>query len=84
LIKTIFEVADFEKMKILLLLLLSLSLFGEHIYERKMTKENITAMNNKKIKCRIVCDKKIYKEQKISEAVSFYKNSQLYKFSKEF
>jgi hypothetical protein len=84
LIKTIFEVADFGRMKTFLLLLLSLSLFGEHIYEKKMTKENFNAMDNGKIKCRLVCDKKIYKEQKISEAISFYKNSKLYKFTKKF
>ncbi len=33
------------------------------------------AMKNKKIKCRKVCDKKIYNEQKIADAISFYKKA---------
>lgn len=67
-------------MKIFSLLLLSTLLFSEHIYEKKSSKENRAAMNNKKIKCRWVCDKKVYTEQKIAEAISFYKNSQHHEF----
>jgi len=69
---------------ILLLSLLFSSLFCERLYEKKISQENISAMKNEKIKCRLVCDKKIYKEQKIADAVSFYKKSKLYKFTKEF
>jgi len=81
--KTIFSLADFECMKFLTLLLLVSSLFAEHIYEKKVSKENERAMRNEKIKCRLVCDKKVYKEQKIADAVSFYKNNKNYTFSKE-
>ncbi|WP_457746853.1 hypothetical protein [Sulfurimonas sp.] len=70
-------------MKKLLLLFLPTLLLCEHIYETKLSKSNREAMENKKIKCRLVCDKKIYKEQKIEEAVSFYRNSKEYKFTKE-
>lgn len=69
-------------MKILTILLISTFLFGEKIYETKVCDANKKAMQNKKIKCRWVCDKKIYKEQKIKEAVLFYKNSKDYKFTK--
>ena len=68
--------------KILFLLLPTL-LFCEKIYDTKLSDENRAAMENKKIKCRWVCDKKIYKEQKIAEAISFYKNSKYYKFDKK-
>ena len=62
-----------------------MSLFCEHIYETKLTQENKKAMNNPKIKCRWVCDKKVYNEQKIADAISFYKHSKYYKFNaKEF
>jgi len=70
-------------MKILSLLLLFTLLFGEHIYEKKISQENREAMQNKKIKCRWVCDKKLYTEQKIADAVSFYKKSKHYKFKSE-
>ena len=46
------------------------------------TDDLIESMENKKIKCRLVCDKKIYKEQRIASAISFYKNSKYYKFTK--
>lgn len=68
-------------MKVLFILLLSTLLFSEHIYEKKISKANQEAMQNSKIKCRWVCDKKIYTEQKISDAVSFYKKSKHYKFN---
>ena len=47
--------------------------FDLSIFNTKKSSENNKAINNKKIKCRYVCDKKIYKEQKIAEAISFYK-----------
>ncbi|WP_152183139.1 MULTISPECIES: hypothetical protein [Sulfurimonas] len=67
-------------MKKVLFLLLPSLLFCEKIYETKLSVENRAAMENEKIKCRWVCDKKIYKEQKIAEAISFYKKSKYYKF----
>ncbi len=70
-------------MKKLLFLLLPMTLFCEHIYDTKLTKENRAAINNSKIKCRWVCDKKVYNEQKIADAISFYKNSKYYKFTKK-
>ncbi|RUM62889.1 MAG: hypothetical protein DSZ04_06725 [Sulfurimonas sp.] len=70
-------------MKILSLLLLSTLLFSEHIYEKKISPENEAAMKNKKITCRWVCDKKVYKEQKIADAISFYRGSKYYIFKSE-
>jgi len=85
LIKIIISAADFWCMKIVLfIVLISTALFAEHIYEKKASKENLKAMENRKIKCRLVCDKKLYKEQKIADALSFYRASKLYKFTKEF
>ena len=72
----------FNFMKTLSILLLASLLFGETLYESKPSKENYDAMQNKKIKCRTVCDKKVYQEQKISDAVSFYKNNKTYKFDR--
>ena len=78
-----FACADFEFMKTLFLLLLCTSIFAESIYEKKVSDVNKKAMNNEKIKCRWVCDKKVYKEQKILDAISFYKNSKDYKFTRK-
>lgn len=47
--------------------------FDLSVFNTTPTKENVEAMKNKTVKCRYVCDKKIYKEQKIAEAISFYK-----------
>jgi hypothetical protein len=55
---------------------------AERLYSSKPSNANKEALQNRKIKCRLVCDKKLYKEQKIAEAVSFYKNSQYYTFKK--
>ncbi len=70
-------------MKNLPLLLLCMQLLSASTFEKKLSKENEAAMKNKKIQCRWVCDKKLYKEQKIEEAISFYKNSKDYHFSKK-
>jgi hypothetical protein len=70
-------------MKKLLFLSIPALLMSEHIYETKLSKSNKEAMENRKIKCRWVCDKKIYKEQKIEEAISFYRNSKEYRFTKK-
>lgn len=74
--------ADLNLMKMLLLLLTTTLLFGEKIYETRVSNANKKAMENERVKCRWVCDKKIYKEQKIAQAISFYKNSKYYKFTK--
>lgn len=70
-------------MKIMFFILMAPLLFAEMKFEKKATKENAEAMQNEKIKCRWVCDKKLYREQKIAEAISFYKNSKDYNFSKK-
>jgi len=62
---------------------MSTMLFSSSIHDTKVSVENEKAMKNEKIKCRWVCDKKVYKEQKISEAILFYKNSKNYKFTKK-
>jgi len=67
----------------LILLLLSTLLLSNSSFETKVSHENREAMENKKVKCRWVCDKKLYKEQKIADAISFYKNSKDYKFTKK-
>ncbi len=51
-------------------------------FEAKANSLNAQASKNEKLKCRVVCDKKIYKEQKIADAISFYRNSRDYKFTK--
>jgi len=50
------------------------NLFDTKAYEGTKTLLNEKVINNKKIKCRVVCDKKLYKEQQISDAVTYYKN----------
>jgi len=70
-------------MKMMLLLLLPMSLFCEHIDKAILSKSNKKAMKNPKIECRWVCDEKAYQEKKIAEAISFYKNSKYYKFTKK-
>lgn len=70
-------------MKQIIFLLLASMLFAEKSFETKLSKENREAMENEKVKCRWVCDKKLYKEQKIAEAISFYKNSKEYNFTKK-
>jgi len=67
----------------LIYLLLSTILLSNSSFETKVSPENRAAMKNKKIKCRWVCDKKLYKEQKIADAISFYKSSKDYKFTKK-
>lgn len=52
-------------------------------YEKKKSQEVEQASKNVKVTCRLVCDKKVYKEQRISEAIEFYKNSKEYSFNKD-
>ncbi len=73
---------DIVPMNKLIFLLLSTILLSDSKFETKTSHENRMAMENRKIKCRWVCDKKLYKEQKIADAISFYKNSKDYKFTK--
>lgn len=54
--------------------------FNLSVFDTKRSVENEQAVANERIKCRYVCDKKIYKEQKIADAISFYKNARGYKF----
>jgi hypothetical protein len=49
--------------------------FDLSVFDTKPTKETLKATENPMVKCRYVCDKKIYTEQKIAEAISFYKKS---------
>ncbi len=49
--------------------------FDLSIFDTKRALVNTKAISNNKIKCRLVCDKKIYKEQKIADAISFYKKN---------
>jgi hypothetical protein len=52
------------------------NVFNTSAYETQTTKETKMASENEKIKCRYICDKKLYKEQQIGAAVSYYKNLQ--------
>ncbi len=54
--------------------------FDLSVFNTKSIKLNTMASKNPKIRCRWVCDKKVYKEQEIEEAISFYKNSKDYSF----
>lgn len=55
--------------------------FDLSLYETKKDEINKQIAKNRKITCRYVCDKKVYKEQKISDAVEFYKKSKYHGFS---
>ncbi|MCF6330144.1 MAG: hypothetical protein L3I99_01190 [Sulfurimonas sp.] len=81
-------------MRKIILFLFSISLFAQGPFESITTPPhqtsmfnstknelNIKASENEKIKCRYVCDKKIYKEQVISDAITFYLNSKDYSFN---
>lgn len=52
-------------------------------YETKKSEANLQASQNVKIRCRLVCDKKVYKEQTIADAIDFYKKSKEYRFNKD-
>lgn len=54
--------------------------FDLSAFNTKKSVVNEQALKNPKISCRYVCDKKIYKEQEIADAVSFYKSSKEYRF----
>ncbi len=49
--------------------------FNLSVFDTKKSEANKKAANNQKVKCRYVCDKKVYTEQKIAEAISFYKKT---------
>ncbi len=81
-------------MRKIIILLFCVSLFAQSPFESIITpphqanmfntsksKLNVKVSENKKIKCRYVCDKKIYKEQVIADAITFYLNSKDYSFS---
>lgn len=48
-------------------------------YDAKNREENMEASKNSRIICRYTCDKKVYKEQKIMDAVEFYKKERKFK-----
>ena len=50
------------------------NIFNTSIYDTKETQETKMASENEKVKCRYICDKKLYKEQQINNAVTYYKN----------
>ena len=54
--------------------------FDTSAYDTKEREENIEASGNARITCRFVCDKKVYKEKKISDAIEFYKKTRNYNF----
>jgi hypothetical protein len=60
------------------LIIFSTLLFADFI---STTKADTNTTQSTEIKCRCVCDKKISKEEKLGEAIEFYKNSKIYKFS---
>jgi len=53
--------------------------FSLSMFNTKSSEENEEAIDNDIIICRYVCDKKIYKEQKIADAISFYKKTRFTK-----
>lgn len=57
--------------------------FNTSVYDTKVTNESKKVSKNKKITCRCVCDKRVYKEQRIAAAVSFYRESENYKFTSD-
>jgi hypothetical protein len=73
-------------MKKILTLFIPLYIFAGTVFDTPKYHHNFQVFNNKEnlsqrknktpshIKCRYICDKQAYKEQKIAEAVSFYKN----------
>ncbi len=82
------------RMRKIIILLFSISLFAQSpfesiilpphqasVFNSTKNKLNIKASKNEKITCRYVCDKKIYKEQVISDAITFYINSKDYSFN---
>ncbi len=46
------------------------------------TKADTNTSKKVEIQCHCVCDKKLSREEKMAEAIEFYKNSNIYKFSK--
>lgn len=57
--------------------------FNLSAYETKKNEVNEQATKNVKVTCKFVCDKRVYKEQKISDAIEFYKKSNHYNFNKD-
>jgi hypothetical protein len=62
---------------------LSVALFSSFLFADSLCKvqTNINASKKDKIQCRCVCDKKLSEEQKMAEAIKFYKNSKNYNFA---
>jgi hypothetical protein len=69
--------------RIFFLSVLSLSLsFAENISLPDNEQKQLKKIS--KTKCRIICDKKAYKEEQIAAAIEFYKNSKEYNFKKNY
>jgi hypothetical protein len=72
-------------LKKVIILLISTLLLGEQIKETTLEKKDEKSMQKQKIRCKWICNKKLYREEEIAKAISFYKNSKYYKFnSKKF
>ena len=52
--------------------------FDVSVFETKANSLNKQAQQNNKVKCRWVCDKQIYKQQKIADAILFYRHTREY------
>lgn len=77
--------------KIFLSLILIVSLSAANSFEAKKNKmfdlsmfntslDDKVVYKNKIIKCRLICDKKLDKEQLLKSAINFYKNSKDYHY----
>jgi len=67
-------------MKYLIYLILPLLVNAQSPFESTTTQTHLNSTKSK-IKCRQVCDKKIYKEKVITDAITFYINSKYYSFN---
>jgi len=64
--------------KRILMFLIPTLLFSEHIHKEQ--KQKCPKKAEKKINCRWICNKKVYREREIAKAISFYKKSKYYSF----
>jgi hypothetical protein len=53
--------------------------FDLSCFNTKLTPTDKRADENPKIRCRYICDEKLYTQQKIADAISFYKHSRDYR-----
>lgn len=64
--------------------LIFLSLLSSHTYAETIYTQSHDSNTSKRdeTQCRCVCDKKLSNEEKLSQAIEFYKNSKIYTFIK--